>query len=168
MVSKNEENALKEEKIREILLETKESYSRNLNNSNRIDNKLERIIIFITAITLIFIQNIDFPKTIQSQIQYIITAFFLIYMIYHLFQHYRHKNYNAIDPNILIKDYYKKNKNKYLNEISKLDILEAITGTTAINIESIRNNINEKDDILKSCSKLIFIIFISIIILNLN
>ena len=149
-----------EKQIEVILYETRETYSRNLKNSDKLDLKLDRLITFTTAILLLFIEYVEIPEKNILKFLYIITSAILLVILIRFIIAYNPLSYKSIDPNPLINKYVKK---KYR---SRKDLLGAIAGTTGDNVNSVKENNTNKAKILRFYSIIYILIFLSIVILK--
>jgi len=149
-----------EKQIEVILYETRESYSRNLKNTDKLDLKLDRLITFTTAILLLFIEYVEIPEKNILKFLYLITSASLLIILIRFIIAYNPLSYKSIDPNPLINKYVEK---KYH---SRKDLLGAIAGTIGDNVISVKENNNNKAKILTFYSIIYIFIFISITILK--
>lgn len=151
---------MKKEEIELIFKETKEAYKRNLDNIDKIDSKIVQLFTFITTLILVFINFIKFPLTQILVVVYLFTIIIFISALFILIKSYKPKKYGAIDYNKLIIEY---NKGSY-NDIS---LLKALSGRNAEDINSIKNNKEEKSNLFSLSSYLTLIGIILIIILKI-
>ena len=144
-----------------LLKETKEIYNRNHENMHKIDSKLIQLFGFITALLLLFVNIIKFPSELWLRVIYVVTIVILLAALGIIIRAYKPMNYLAINPNVAINKYAEE---KYKN---KLELIEALAGTTGENVLSLKRNVNQKTEIIDWGAILIIIALILTIILKI-
>lgn len=150
------------EMLQEIQSEVKEIYERNLRNSDKIDTKIVQFFTLYTATLILFIEFIEVPKLRMYYRAYLIIIVLFVSILVWLMVAYKPLRYGAIDPNEFIKKY---NNGGYK---SREDILKSVSGTTAENVISIKENIIKKSSTIEVCGFVYIIILILIIILRIT
>lgn len=151
----------KEEEIKQILRETKEAYQRNLDNIDKIDSKIVQLFTLIIALILLFINIIKFPKDCLLMVIYLLVAISFTLSLLILIFAYNPRKYGATDYNKLIKKYEGGDYKNYF------ELLKAITGRKAEDIDSIKENMDKKVFLFKLCTYLSLIGLVFIIILKI-
>ena len=143
-----------------VLKEVKEIYNRNYVNVNAIDSKLVQLFVFVTALFLLFIQFIEFPKNCLLVMVYVTISILFFVQLFLILYAYRPLSYLSIEPNELVENYCNK---KYKNQ---KELKEKIAGTVAANVQSIKDNVNTKSRIMNICVCLLIVTLIIIMILK--
>jgi len=148
--------------IEDLLAETKEIYKRNYENVDKVDSKLIQFFSLITALLLLFINLIKFPDTCLLIDAYLITVCLLIGSLILIIKAYKPMPYKAIEPNQLL--------NKYAdgNYKSRKELIEAITGTTADSVISLKEKIEKKSKTIELCAYLSVVALLLIILLKIT
>jgi hypothetical protein len=152
---------MNQEKIEIIMFETKEIYNRNNDNIKHIDNKLVQLFVFVNGLLLLFINLLNYPSECTLRFLYLITVGLFIIVLFLIVTAYKPRSYLAIDPNALINKYYNKNK-------TKEELLESIIGTTAENVNSLKEMINQKCTLINISTYLLIITVLFMVILKVN
>jgi hypothetical protein len=151
---------MSKEMIEDIFEETKDIYNRNNENSSKIDSKLVQLFTFITALVLLFINIIKFPESCFLKSIYVLVGALFIISLVLIILAYKPMPYLAIEPNNLINKYCKRQYK------SRKSLIEAMAGTTAENVISLKQNINKKSRIIEICAFFSVVALILIIILK--
>jgi len=149
------------ESVKFILNESKETYSRNLLNTEKIDSKIEKLFALILALIILFINTIKFPGGIFKYIYFGGLVSFIISLFLLIFS-YRPKGYGALDPGKLISKFKRK------EYVSLPNLLKVISGMFAENVNSIKDINKKKSKYIKISSYLILVGVICIVILKIG
>jgi len=159
--NKIQEEINKEREITTIFRETKEAFNRNLKNVDKIDSKLVQLFTFITALILLFINFIKFPSNVYLIIIYILASSLFLIALFGIILAYKPQKYYSVDCNKLITQYV---KGEYK---SNIDLIKSLCGEIASDINSIKENKEDKTKIFAFCSYLSVAGLILIIILKI-